>query len=154
MTRSPFRSLLTLSLMIGMPTLVLGCPKKKEAVVDIDSGPLAPPTPAATASTNDLVPLDTTPDAGIDAAPAPSAHHGSGLTASQSHVKQCCNAMRAQAKSMGSSPESAQLQALAATCDQFALQVGPSKGAQAPELEPLRQILKGKPTLPAMCSGL
>jgi hypothetical protein len=62
--------------------------------------------------------------------------------------------MRAQAKAMGTSPEAAQLQAIAAQCDAFAMQVGPSKGAQAPELEPLRQILKGKPTLPPLCSGL
>ena len=26
--------------------------------------------------------------------------------------------------------------------------------AQAPEFEPLRQILKGKPTIPAVCRGL
>ena len=155
MTRSPLRTLFALSFMLGTPALLLGCPKKKEPVVEDSAPPPPPPTPATTAPANDLVPLDSTPDAGFDAGvDAGPVKKGPGLTASQSHVKQCCAAMRAQAKAMGNSPESAQLQALAATCDQFAMQVGPSKGAQAPELEPLRQILKGKPTLPALCSGL
>ncbi|WP_394837415.1 hypothetical protein LVJ94_10955 [Pendulispora rubella] len=154
MTRSPLRSLFALSFMIGMPMLVLGCPKKKEAVVEVDAAP-PPPPPAASSAPAELVPLDV-PDAGEDAGTdaATAKKPGSGLTTSQSRVKQCCNAMRAQAKAMGNSPESAQLQAIAAQCDVFAMQVGPSKGAQAPELEPLRQILKGKPTLPPLCSGL
>ena len=54
----------------------------------------------------------------------------------------------------GRDPEAAQLEALAVQCDLIAMQVGPSKGAQAPEFEPLRQLLKGKPTLPAVCKGL
>lgn len=153
MTRSPFRHLVALSFILGAPALILGCPKKKEAVVEVDAAP--PPAPATTTPPPDLVPLDVPDageDAGVDAGPAKKP--GTGMTTSQTRVKQCCNAMRAQAKSMGSSPEAAQLQAIAMQCDAFAMQVGPSKGAQAPELEPLRQILKGKPTLPPLCSGL
>jgi hypothetical protein len=67
MSRSPLRSFLALSFMIGVPALVLGCPKKKEPVAEVDAGP--PPTPVVTNTPppQELVPLDTTPDAGEDA---------------------------------------------------------------------------------------
>ncbi|WP_394822363.1 hypothetical protein [Pendulispora albinea] len=154
MTRSTFRSsrsLLALSFMLGVSALVLGCPKKKEAVVEVDAAPPTPPAPATTAPPAELVPLDQA-DAGFDAGvdSGPPKKPGSGMTTSQARVKQCCNAMRAQAKAMGNSPE---LLAFAAQCDAVAAQVGPSKGAQAPELEGLRQLLKGKAVLPPICSG-
>ncbi len=63
-------------------------------------------------------------------------------------IKACCNAMRAQAKAMGGSPEAFQINALAAQCDMFATQVGPA--GNAPELNQLRQILKSL-TLPSAC---
>ncbi|MDB4995155.1 MAG: hypothetical protein JWM74_2587, partial [Myxococcaceae bacterium] len=59
-----------------------------------------------------------------------------------------------QAKAMGPSPESAQIEGFAGMCDGLAMQVGPSSGGQAPELEPLRVVLRGKPTIPALCKGL
>jgi hypothetical protein len=152
MIRSPLRKLFALSFMIGMPALILGCPKKPDPVVE-DAAPPPPPVVIDAAPT-ELVPLDQL-DAGLDAADAADAKKvGNGLTTSQNNVKQCCNAMRAQAKAMGTTPEAAQFTALAAQCDVIALQVGPSKGAQAPEFEPLRQLLKGKPTIPGICKGL
>ena len=136
------------------PILVLaaGC-KKDQPVVVLDSGP---PPAAIDAAPADLTPLDTL-DAGDDAADAADAAKkavGDGLTTSQRRAKQCCTALRSQAKAMGSSPESAMLVGIAAQCDAIALNLGPSKGPQAPELEPIRAILRGKPTLPALCQGL
>lgn len=135
--------------------VLLGCQacKKETPVVVIDAGP--PPPAVIDAAPADLQPLDTL-DAGDDgdAADAAKKHTGSGLTTSQLRAKQCCNALRSQAKALGNSPESAQLIQLATMCDTIAIGIGPSKGPQAPELEPIRQILKGKATLPPLCSGL
>ncbi len=73
---------------------------------------------------------------------------GGGYNTNQLKIKECCNAMRAQAKSLGSSPEGFQINALAAQCDMFATQVGPA--GNAPELNQLRQILKSV-KLPSAC---
>lgn len=152
MTRSnssSFRKLLAISLTFGMPLLVLGCPKKP-VPVDIDSGPAPVPTPTQTTT---LTPLDDTPDADVpdvyDAGVKKPT--GPGQTASQLHVKQCCTALHTQAKAMNNDPT---LTSVAGLCDGLAPQVGPSSGGQAPELAPLRAILKGKPTIPAICQGL
>jgi hypothetical protein len=127
-----------------------GCKKPPPAVVDAGAPPEAPDTSVAA-----LVPLDE--DAGeadaSDAAPAHPAAHGAGLNTNQSRAKQCCNALRAQAKQLGASPEANMLIGFATTCDTLALQVGPTAGGQAPELAPLRAMLKGH-TLPAVCQGL
>ena len=146
---SPFRKLVAISLVFGMPAFVLGCPKKP-VPVDVDSGAAPVATPSVTQTT--LQPLDDTdagePDAGFDAGKK---HTGTGQTASQAHVKQCCAALHTQAKAMNNDPT---LTSFAQMCDGLAPQVGPSSGGQAPELEPLRQLLKGKPTIPAICQGL
>lgn len=148
----PLRALTGMSLLFGLPLLLLGCPKKT-AAVDTDAG--ATPPVVVDAAPTELKPLDEVDAGEQDASDAAvKKPTGSGLTTSQTRVKQCCNAMKAQAKAMGTSPEAAQLQALAIQCDAIALQVGPSKGPQAPELEPLRALLRGKPTLPPLCSGL
>jgi hypothetical protein len=134
-----------------LPLLLLGCPKKETPVVVVDSGP---PPAVIDAALTELKPLDEL-DAGADAdADAGKKATGTGLTTSQLRAKQCCNALRTQAKALGNSPESAQLLGLAATCDTIAMNLGPTKGGSAPELEPLRQIFKGKTTLPPLCSGL
>jgi len=101
-----------------------------------------------------LQPLDEI-DAGADAAEAAApVRHGNGLTTSQTRAKQCCNALRTQAKALGNSPEAQQLLSVATLCDGIAIGIGPSAGPQAPELEPIRAILRGKPTLPPLCQGL
>jgi hypothetical protein len=128
-----------------------GCKKDTPVPVVFDSGP----PPVIDAAPAEILPLDTLDAAvEVDAADAAKKPTGSGLTLSQQRAKQCCNALRSQAKAMGNSPESAQLVGLATMCDTIAMNLGPSKGAQAPELEPIRAILRGKPTLPPLCSGL
>jgi len=110
----------------------------------------APPPPASTPTVTELAPL--TDDGGPDADAAPEAGKkasgGGGYNTNQLKIKECCNAMRAQAKSLGSSPEGFQINALAAQCDMFASQVGPA--GNAPELNQLRQILKSV-KLPSAC---
>ncbi len=66
----------------------------------------------------------------------------------QQKLQACCNAMRAQAKALGSSPEATQLLGAAATCDTFVKQVGPA--GSAPELAVLRGLLKSV-KLPVAC---
>jgi hypothetical protein len=131
--------------------LVVACKKPPPAVVD--AGP--PPVVEVDAAPVNLAPLDE--DAGVDAADANDGaapkKTGSGLNTNQSRAKQCCSAIRAQAKQLGASPEANMLLGIATTCDQLAVQVGPTSGGQAPELAPLRQMLKGK-TMPAVCQGL
>jgi hypothetical protein len=152
MTRSnssSFRKLLAITLTFGFPALVLGCPKKP-VPVEIDSGPAPVPTPTQTTT---LTPLDDTPDADVPDVNEAGVKKPTGpfQTASQAHVKQCCTALHTQAKAMSNDPT---LTSVAGMCDGLAPQVGPSSGGQAPELAPLRAILKGKPTIPAICQGL
>jgi hypothetical protein len=148
MTRSPVRrTLVFLAFSTFFPVLVMGCPKKEPAVEDAG----APPPPPASTTVTELAPLGD--DGGPDADAAPEAGKkasggGGGYNTNQLKIKECCNAMRAQAKSLGSSPEGFQINALAAQCDMFATQVGPA--GNAPELNQLRQILKSV-KLPSAC---
>jgi hypothetical protein len=147
MMRSSIRRTLTfLAFTTFVPVLVMGCPKKEPAVEDAG----APPPPTSAPTVTELAPLtdDGGPDA--DAEPEAGKKHGGGpgMNANQLKIKACCNAMRAQAKQMGNSPEAFQVNALAAQCDIFAAQVGPA--GNAPELNQLRQILKTI-TLPSAC---
>jgi hypothetical protein len=147
MTRSPIRRTLTfIAFTSFVPVLVMGCPKKEPMVVDAEA-----PPPSSAPTVTELAPLtdDGGPDA-ADAAPeaGKKASGGGGYNANQLKIKACCSAMRAQAKSMGSSPEAFQINALAAQCDMFATQVGPA--GNAPELNQLRQVLKSL-TLPSAC---
>lgn len=146
MTRTPTRRALTFFGFVLLPMFVLGCPKKAPPVVDAGE----PPPPPSTTVT-ELAPL-TDDDAGVDAgdAAAPKKWTGTGTASNPNQLKiqACCNAMRAQAKQVGASPEAFQLTALAAQCDSFARQVGPS-GA-APEFNQLRAILRSA-KLPSAC---
>src|SRR5512140_3428463 len=122
MTRKPLRRLFALSFLLGVPALILGCPKKPQPV-EVD----AAVTPVATvdAAPTILQPLDEI-DAAVDAAEAAApVKHGTGLTTSQTRAKQCCNALRGQAKAMGNSPEAQQLLSIAQVCDGIALGIGP-----------------------------
>src|SRR5579859_5805683 len=114
------------------PAFVLGCPKKPEPVVED-----AAPSPAASSAptVTELAPIvdDGGDDGEAEAAAPRKAPGGWGYNANQTKIKECCNAMRAQAKQLGtSSPEGFQINALAAQCDVFATQVGPQ--GTAPEL--------------------
>jgi hypothetical protein len=130
------------------PVLLMGCPKKEPAVVVEEA---AAPPPSSAPTVTELVPLtdDAGPDAS-DAAPEAGKKYSSGPTfnANQLKIKECCNAMRAEAKAMAGSPEGFQINALAAQCDVFVTQVGPQ--GNAPELNQLRQILKSV-KLPTAC---
>src|ERR1019366_4436243 len=148
MMRSPVRrTLVFLAFSTFFPVLVMGCPKKEPAVEDAG----APPPPPASTTVTELAPLGD--DGGPDADAAPEAGKkpsggGGGYNSNQLKIKEWCSAMRAQAKSLGSSPEGFQINALAAQCDMFATQVGPA--GNAPELNQLRQILKSV-KLPSAC---
>jgi hypothetical protein len=147
MTSSPLGRRLQLLLCATLAVLVLACPKKPPPAVE-DASP--PPAPAPTPSVTELSPV--TEDAGEDAAAeaaAPKKWTGPAYNGNQLRIKECCNAMRAQAKQMGpSSPEGFQLNALATQCDLFAAQVGPQ--GTAPEFNQLRQMLKSI-KLPVAC---
>jgi hypothetical protein len=135
-----------LSILISLPLLVMGCPKKQPPPVE-DAGP---PPPASTPTVTELAPLTDTVDAGDAAVEAgPKKWVGPGLNQNQLKIEACCNAMRAQAKAMGpQSPEGFQLNAAATQCDVFVKQVGPQ--GSAPEFAQLRQILKSM-KLPSAC---
>jgi hypothetical protein len=146
--RTRRRALLALAIASAMPLFLLGCPKKAPPPAVEDSGP---PPPPATSSTLELAPLEEDAGDDADAADASDAKKatGPGYSSNQLKIMACCNAMRAQAKALGSSPEAAQLQAGAAQCDMFAKQIG--AGGNAPELAQLRALLKTI-QLPAACN--
>jgi hypothetical protein len=150
MTRNR-RRLLALACASAFPFVVVACKKEPPPAPVIDAAPALVETAPAPV---ELAPL--VEDAGPDVADADAAAKkptGPGMNLNQSRAKQCCQALRAQAKALGASPEAAQLQAFAATCDGLAAQLGPSTGPKAPELAPLRAMLQGK-TLPGICQGL
>jgi hypothetical protein len=137
---------LVLSVLLLLPLLAMGCPKKQPPPPVEDS---APP-PASTPSVTELAPLTDTADAS-DAAPeaATKKWTGPAMNPNQMKIEACCNGMRAQSKALGAnSPEGFQLNAAATQCDVFAKQVGPQ--GNAPEFAQLRQILKSL-KLPAVC---
>jgi hypothetical protein len=149
MTRSIRRTISVLACTTFLPLLIMGCPKK-EPVVE-DAGP-PPPVPVPSATVTELAPLatdDAGPDAEVDAGKKP--YTGPTYNPNQMKVKACCNALRAQAKQLGSSPEGFQMMSMATTCDTLATQIGPQ--GNAPELAQLRQILKSV-NLPAVCTGM
>jgi hypothetical protein len=143
------RVVLFVAVAAGLPALLMGCPRKAPPAAE-EAG-TAPP-PASTPEITELAAL--VDDGGADADASGAAKKWTGGSggpgsANQQKVKACCNAMRAQAKQMGSSsPEAFQVTALAAQCDAVATQIG-SQG-NAPEFNQIRQILKSI-KLPAAC---
>jgi hypothetical protein len=134
------------------PLLVVGCPKKEPPVVIEEAGP-PPPPPASTPTVTELVPLgdDAGPDAADATADAAKKWTGGGpstYSANQLRIKECCNALHAQAKQLGSAPEAAEVNMAAATCDMLVAQAGAT--GTAPELNGLRQMLKSV-KLPSVC---
>jgi hypothetical protein len=129
-----------------VPVLTGACKKPEPAVVDAGA---VPEPVAVDAAPTVLTALDEDAgtDAGVDAAPARRAT-GPGLNTNQARVKQCCSEL---AKAGGTDPI---LSSLAVQCNAFAMQLGPTSGGQAPELGPLRQLLKTSPKIPPLCQGL
>jgi hypothetical protein len=131
------------ALVAALVSQALGGCSKKEAPAVPDAGP--PPAPEPTAPlVTELAPLEdpggAPDDAAAEAGKKKWTGGGTGYNANQLKIKQCCNAIREQAKTLGASPEAFQLTALGTQCDAFAAQMGAS-GA-APELNQLREILK------------
>lgn len=145
------RAILGLGLVGLLPLVLLGCPKKEVPVV-VDAAPAPTPTPIATET--QLTPLEE--DAGDDASDASDAKPkwtGPAANPNQVRIKQCCNAIRGQAKSLGTSPEAAQLVQAAVMCDGISIAVTSTGAGQAPEFAPVRQMLTGK-SIPPICQGL
>jgi hypothetical protein len=148
MRRRSRDTLLSATLALAIAALPTGCQKKQAAVQDASPPSVAP---ASTPEVTELRPL--TEDAGSDAAAVDAAiakkPSGAGTyNANQQKIRQCCNAMRTQAKQLGPSPEANQLVGFATYCDTLAVQVGPQ--GTAPEFNQLRQLLKSI-TLPSGC---
>jgi hypothetical protein len=147
MTRATVPFPVQLLVLLSVSLLALGCQRKAQPPPVEDA---EPPPPATTTSVTELAPLTDSTDAG-DAATEAGAKKWTGpaLNPNQMKIEACCNGMRAQAKALGAnSPESFQINAVAAQCDMFAKQVGPQ--GNAPEFAQLRQILKSL-KLPAVC---
>jgi hypothetical protein len=137
------RTLSFIAVVVSFPAALMGCPKKPAPVVE-DAAPVAPP--ASTPEVTELAPLVEEAGVDADAAPKKWTGGGGGTNANQVKIKQCCNALRNQSKTMGNSPE---LNTMAMTCDAIAAQVGPA--GNAPEFAQLRAILKSV-QLPAACN--
>jgi hypothetical protein len=126
--------------------LLAACPKKETPT--IDAAP--PPAPVEDVQTN-LIPMEEDagqPDADADAPVAK--YTGPAVNTNVARLKQCCNALAAEAKRMGSSPEAGMFTAAAAQCSTLASQIGPS--GNAPELGAIRGLLAGR-NIPAVCAG-
>jgi hypothetical protein len=142
---APRRTLLALAVCSIVPVLA-ACPKKETPVFDAGAPPPAPVEDVQTT----LIPMEE--DAGqADAdADAPVKYTGPAVNTNVLRLKQCCNALAAEAKRMGSSPEAGMFTAAAAQCTAMASQIAPN--GTAPELGALRGLLAGR-NVPAVCAG-
>lgn len=144
---APRRTLLALAVCSFFP-LLAACPKKETPTVD--AAP-PPPPPVEDVQTN-LIPMEEDAGEVADAdadAPVKKAT-GPAVNTNVARLKQCCSALAAEAKRMGSSPEAGMFTAAAAQCSTMATQIGPS--GNAPELGALRALLTGR-NIPAICAG-
>lgn len=146
-SRTPI-TLVLLALSGVLPTLA-GCPKDPPPPV-FDA---APPPVVSSSEPVDLAPLEDAGTEDLDADADAAKPKGPGVNVNVARVKQCCNAISAQGKALGASPEGASILQVAATCNAVASQLSPS--STGVELAAVRQALKasGK-ALPAVCSGL
>ncbi len=122
---------------------IAACDRHKPVPV-VDAAP--PPPPPSDTVTN-IAPV-TDDDAGQDAGQDAGHKPGGFVDPKVAHIKQCCNALRAQAKALGPSPEAGLFIGAASQCDGVAAQAG-AKGT-APELAFLRTLR----TVPPLCQGL
>lgn len=131
--------------MSGALPLLAGCPKDPPPVV-FDA---APPV-VASIEPVELAPLE---DAGGEAldADADTGPKKPGLNINVARMRACCNAIAAQGKALGASPEAGFINGIAGTCNAAAKQLSPN--ATGAELAPIRQMLKagGKP-IPGVCN--
>jgi len=142
---APRRVVFALAVCSVVP-LLAACPKKETPT--IDAAP-PPPPPVEDAQTN-LVPMEEdtgAPDTGPDAKPK---YAGPAVNPNVAKLKQCCNALSAEAKRMGSSPEAGMFSTAAAQCSALAAQAGPT--GTAPEMGVIRGLLAGR-NIPAVCGG-
>lgn len=137
------------ALAFGAVPLLAACPKKEPVPVVDASAP--PPPPVEDAAPLVLVPVGEE-DAGVDAGEDAGKPKWTGpaVNANVLRLRQCCNALGAEAKKMGASPEAGLLVQAAAQCSAMAGQAG-ARGS-APELGVLRTLLAGR-TIPPVCSG-
>jgi hypothetical protein len=150
MPRFPIHVMVALLTMSGVAVLASGCSScEKKPPPVIDPGP--PPPAPVDAGLVPLTPLDDSLDAGVDGGPPKP--HGSWTPPNPNvaRMKQCCAAIRKEAKNLGAAPEATMLVGIAAQCDMMASQLGSS--GTAPEFAQVRQLLKGR-TIPAACSGM
>jgi hypothetical protein len=129
-------------------TLSEGCKKDPPPPPPVDPGP--PPGPPD-AGVVQLMPLDDAGDAAPDTGhPKP---HGNWTppNANVARIRQCCAAIRKEAKNLGTAPEATMLLGVATQCDMMAPQV--AANGTAPEFAQVRALLKGR-TVPAACSGM
>jgi len=149
MPRLSIRLMVAVLTTTGVAALASGCSScKKEPPPPIDLGP--PPAPAD-AGIVQLTPLeDAGMDSGVDAPPA---KHGTWTppNPNAARIRQCCNAIRHEAKNLGASPEATLMVGVAAQCDLIATQV--TSNGSAPEFAQVRAMLKGR-VIPAACSGM
>ncbi len=127
--------------------LLAACPKKETPTVDA----APPPPPPVEDVQTSLIPMEEDAgevDAGVDAA-RPKAT-GPAVNTNVARLKQCCNALAAEAKRMGSAPEAGMFKSAADQCSTIATQIGPS--GNAPELGTIRALLTGR-NIPAVCAG-
>lgn len=143
----PLRRTLLLIAVTAMVPLLAACPKKETPSVEPPPAPEPTPEPETTV----LVPVvedEAEEDAGADAAPVKNA--GKAVNPNVARLRQCCNALTAEAKRMGASPEAGMIMSAATQCNGMAAQAAGT--GSAPELGVLTGLLSGR-TLPPICSG-
>lgn len=141
-------SVLSLAL-VAAPLGCDGCgPRHK--VPDFVDAAVQPPPLATTSAELPVLEVDAGVEAGVDAGARGT---GLGLDPNQIRAKRCCKALRDAVASLPTSTEKVQMQGVAATCDTIASGLGRSSGGSPTELEPLRQLLKGR-VVPDVCRGL
>ena len=141
----PRRSMLAVFVFAALP-LLAACPKKETPA--FDAGPPPPPPEDVQTVLTEMV--EDAGDMDVDAADARPKYTGPAVNTNVARLKQCCNALAAEAKRMGSSPEAGMFTAAAAQCNAMAAQIGP--GGNAPELGALRGLLAGR-NVPNICHG-
>jgi hypothetical protein len=139
------RTIFAFAVFSFLPALA-ACPKKDPpAIVDPP-----PPPPEPEAGPVDLAPIEEDAGEDVDAAEAGPKKYTGTYNPNVARLKQCCGALRAEAKRMGASPEAGMFLQAAASCDGLAAQAG-AKGT-APELGVVRNLLAGR-TVPPVCRG-